>query len=241
MSDLASTWATIAADAMLLDPAAIRATIRSTLDDGLRAASYDGAGGRSADVSSHPERVALNPRRDPSWADLDAIDHHVSRFVTAVAELAIRSHSNGAPEDWDEAVQDAHLLAEMDAIGVLERIPGQKVRRWVEMAGDAIHDLTLIARRHASGRAPTEDEKHWERTNPNDVCSWHLAVHARHRRPRRPGSNVCETCAALVIAGQGARPPAWLLEAEVDREGKPKAWTAALSRWLDELGVVRSA
>ena len=237
---LAETFAGIAADAMLLDLAALRYTIRSTAEDGLRAASYEGPSGRSADSSSVVERQALNPRRDPAWDDLDRLDHLESRFVAAVGELARRSMSRGVPATWDEAVHDAHLLAEMDAVGVLERT-GQKPARWVLVAGDSIHDLEVIARRHApGGRAPTEDEKHWkDGANVNDVCAWHLAIHHRHRRPRRPGTNICDTCATLVTAGQGARPPAWLLEAEVDREAKPKAWTAALSRWLDELGVVR--
>ena len=36
------------------------------------------------------------------------------------------------------------------------------------------------------------------------------------------------------------KPPRWLLEAEVDlRESRPLAWRAALSRCMDELGVVR--
>lgn len=238
VTTIADTFAGIATAAMALDLPALRATIHATVDTGLKAARYDGPGGRSADTSSHPERQALNERPDPSWADLDRISHLEGRFTTAIWELATRSHSGPFPQDWRSARLGAQRLATMDAINVLDRT-GLKPARWVLIAGDAIHDLEIIARRHLSGRAPTEDEKNWERTNPNDLCAWHQAIHDRHKRPRRPGSNVCETCAALVIAGQGARPPAWLLEAEVDRESKPKAWTTALSRWLDELGVVR--
>lgn len=233
---IAETFAGIASAAMALDLSALRATIHATLDDGLRAASYDGPGGRSADVSSHPERAALNPRTDPGFADLDRITFLEQRFVTAIAELARRSHSHGVPRDWDEAVQDAHLLAEMDAVGVLDRT-GQKPARWVLLAGDSVHDLEVIARRHIAGRKPTEDEQNWHDGSANvPVCVWHQAVHERHRRPRLAGKNICAEC-AQVAEWAGQRPPVWFMEAMIDRDAKPKAYDRALSRLADELGV----
>jgi hypothetical protein len=238
VTTIADTFAQIADDAMALDLPALRATIRATADDGLRAASYDGPTARSATVSSHPERAALNPRRDPSWADLDRIDHLEARFTRAIYELATRSHSGPFPTDWRSATLGARRLVTDDSIAVLDRT-GQKPARFVLIAGVSVHDLELIGRRHASGRKPTEDEQNWERTNPNDVCSWHREIHDRHRRPRLPGKNVCQVCADLASL-LGQKPPRWLLEAEVDmREPRPVAWRAALSRCMDELGVVR--
>lgn len=239
MTDHAALFADLAAVALELDVRDLRRQISEGRDDGLRAARYDRSGGRSAEQASAPERWVMEPRRDRTDADLALLASLERSYVTAIAEIAVRSRSGRPCEDWDEAVHDHRLLAEMDAVGVLERIPGEKPAKWVLRAGDALHDLEALARRHAT-RTPTQDEQHWhEGSNVNDVCAWHLAIHQRHRRPRRPGTNICDTCAALVTAGEGARPPAWLLEAEIDREAKPKAWTAALSRWLDELGVRR--
>lgn len=225
MSTLASLWADLAAQAMELDPDAIRTSIRTTVDDGLRAARYDGAGGRSADTSSHPERQALNTRRDPSWADLAAVDHHEARFVTAVAELAIRSHSHGAPETWAEAVKDAHLLAEMDAIGVLERIPGEKPARWVHQAGDALHDLELIARRHLT-RIPTDFDRNHESVN-DATCRNHLRIGASEKRATKM---LCDWCyrhvGDLELAGLGPAvdlqhdPAMWPSEGMLRAEGR---------------------
>lgn len=237
MSDLAQTFATFAGAARLLDPDNIRATIRATIDDGLRAANYDGVGGRSAEVSSHPERVALNPRKDSSWTDLDLIDHHVNRFVTAVAELARRSRSGRPCDDWEEAVRDAHLLAEMDAVSVLDT-SGQRPGRWVHQAGDAIHDITLIRDRHCA-RIPTRTDL---LLSGDPVCLSHARIgdyeHARH------GDLVlCKTCRDLVA--QVARPPEvhkdsdwWpstdLLRehAEMERTGKRADYQRARSEWI---------
>lgn len=192
MSDIAETFRLLVDDALALDPDAIRSTIRSTIDDGLRAARYDGTGGRDADQSSHPERMAIHGRRDPAWADLDLIDHHAERFICAVTELALRSHSRGAPRSWDEAVQDAHLLAEMDAVGILERT-GQRPSRWVHQAGDAVHDLALIGRRHMA-RVPDG----FDRLMSGDpVCLSHARI-GDYERPRHGKLVLCKTCRDLI-------------------------------------------
>lgn len=238
---LAELWHDIAEQAITIDLAALRDTIRSTIDDGLRAIRYDSAGGRSADVSSHPERMALRDRRDPSEDDLRLIDHHESRFVAAVAELAMRSHSRGAPETWDEAVKDAHLLAEMDAIGILERIPGEKPAKWVHAAGDALHDLELIRRRHA-----TRDADDWERSftsdlDDNQCCRVCLRLRLRVKAHAR---GLCQGCWKLsqdsrrhTADGEPVDPPVELIE-EFRRLGNVHgpAWKATRSRWLTSLG-----
>lgn len=241
MSELAQLWSDLLESAMALDPSAVRLEILASRDDGLRAANYDSAGGRSADVSSHPERMALNPCKDRTESDLGRLESLMASYVAAVGAIAVRSRSGVRATTWDGAVKDHNLLDQMGAVGVLERIEGEKPAKWVRRAADALRDLERMADQHA-GRDPTEDEKHWhDGTNVNDVCAWHLAIHQRHRRPRTPGTNICATCQALVLAGEGARPPAWVIEAEIDRGSRPKAWTAALSRWLDELGIARSA
>lgn len=235
MSDIAETFRLLVDDALALDPDAIRSTIRSTIDDGLRAARYDGTGGRDADQSSHPERMAIHGRRDPAWADLDLIDHHAERFICAVTELALRSHSRGAPRSWDEAVQDAHLLAEMDAVGILERT-GQRPSRWVHQAGDAVHDLALIRDRHAS-REARDWEQSWTSGLADEECCRLCLDHVNLRSPRK-AKQLCQMHLRLFNEAGGIDPPQWLTE-EFRRIGSPAGpdWKRARSRWLQSEGV----
>ncbi len=252
----AETFATVVVQAMTLDPHGLTESLLIVHDrlpgsatgseSGIRAARVETCQDQTCPQSDgwdHTHPVPTDPTGDaalrPSESDrdLDAIEHHVGRFVANVAELHARSVSNGPPTTWSQAVQSAGLLVSMGAVDTLETTWGTKaVKRWVTAAGDAIHDLQLIADGHAS-REPSQDEKHWSAgLADEDCCVWHLAIHSRIRRPRSPGKNICPDCCSLAeLLGQ--KPPPWLIEAEIDRAGRPKAWTAALSRCMEELGV----
>lgn len=241
MSDLTRLWDDLDKQAAELDPDALRAVIMESRDDGLRAASYDGASSsRSANRSSHPERIAMSTKRDTTDADLQRLDELVDRYVVAVYEIATRAHSGPFPNDWRSARLGHKRLCDMDAIGVLERLPGLTPSKHIHRAGDCLHDLEVLARRHTA-RNPSRDERDWtDGLGDKDVCAWHLSVHRRYRRPRVPGKNICHDCAA-VSELLGQKPPTWLIEAMIDHGDRPIAWRASLSRAMDELGIVREA
>lgn len=242
-TDLAALWHDLTTTALGFDLAALRATILATVDDGLRAASYDSAGGRSADVSSHPERQALNERRDPTHADLSLLDHHEARYVTSVYEIATRSHTGPFPTDWRSARIGARRLDDMDAIGVLETT-GQKPARWVYAAGDALHDLELLAGRHMARKA-NDYEQAWTSGLADEECCDLCLEHLRLRVPRYRGQ-WCQPHYTLRLDsrnhtpdGQPVDPPGWLSD-ELRRTGGPGPdWKRARSRWLLDLGPER--
>lgn len=236
--NLADLWATLTAQAMAFDLPRLRATIHDTADDGLRAANYEGAGGRSADVSSHPERHALNERRDPTRNDLTLVDHHVCRYIAAVYEIATRSHSGPFPNDWRTARIGAKRLDDMAAIEVLETT-GQRPARWVHQAGDALHDLELLAGRHLARKA-NDHERSWTSGLADEqCCRVCLELGLRIERKAR---GLCQPCLRLKtdLAAElacdiddAADPPPELLEEfrRINNPGGP-AWKAIRSRWI---------
>lgn len=243
---LAHTFTRTLVEARRLDVPALRTTITSTQDDGLRAASYDGPLARSASVSSHPERMALHDRPDRTADDLGLVDHHAARFVGAVYELATRSHSGPFPNDWRTAVIGARRLVAMDAIGVLET-SGQRPARFVHQAGDAVHDLVLIAGRHMR-RVPDDFDK---LLSGDAVCLSHARI-GDYVRPRHGSLVLCRICRDLV--GQVARPTEvhkdsewWpttdLLRehAEMERTGKRADYQRVRSEWIDSHPIQRGA
>lgn len=277
---LACLWHDIAAAALELDmftiagstlsgPAVIRERIMSTHDrlpggsrsseSGIRASRMEpcmdptcpqGAGGWRHD---HPVPVdptgdaAMRPSK--SEADLGALQTALRTFVSAVGDLAALSHSRGTPRTWDEAVTDAVLLDDMDAIDVLES-SGQKPRRWVIRAGDAIHDIELIRDRHCT-RNPNDWERSWtsDVANENDACricrQLGLIVDARRDKGGRDGR--CQGCNRLrkrcavvnnIELDEVPEPPVELIE-ELRRIGSPGSPNdlAARSRWFQEVGA----
>ena len=103
------------------------------VDDGLRAANYDGTRSGS-DRSSHPEKVLASrhpgqfPRDDePDWEDIKgswgnrtdrarddmlALRRATDRALDAIADLNDMCCSRGHPSDWDAALKDAHILCD---------------------------------------------------------------------------------------------------------------------------------
>lgn len=68
---------------------ALRSRITAHVDDGIRAAAYDGDEGHSANPSSHPERQAmkadeLSRKRERDWREADRVSSDAMR---ALAEL----------------------------------------------------------------------------------------------------------------------------------------------------------
>ena len=267
MTHLSDTFAGVVTVAMTLDPDALRDVLLQTHDrlpggtqsseTGVRAPRME----RCTDTDcpegdywdeetrtwqhSHPipndptGDAAMKPSR--SEADLRSVDHLEQRFVDAIGELATRSHSRGRPETWDEAVKDAHLLAEIDAVCVLENTWGAKaVRKWVEQAGDAVHDLELLAGRHAS-REPNDHERTWTSGLADEECC-RVCLQLR-LRVERHARGLCSGCWKLsqdsrehTDDGEPVDPPPELIE-EFRRINNPSgpAWKAERSRWLRSL------
>ena len=182
--------------AMKLDPDAIRDTILATHDrlpgssgtseTGIRAPRMEQCADPNCPQGdwwddetqrwTHSHPIPNDPTGDAamrpseSEADLRRLDIAVQRFVDMVGELAERSHSRGRPETWEEAVKDAHLLVEMDAVTVLEQTWGAKdVRKWVTNAADAVIDIEVIASRHVS-RDPNDHERTWTSGLADEQC-----------------------------------------------------------------------
>lgn len=236
MSDLARLFADLAAVALELDVRDLRSAIEDGRDDGLRAAAYDRSGGRSASTSSHPERTALRPSTDRTDADLRRLAEHEATYVDAIAQIAVRSRSGRPCEDWDEAVHDHNLLVQMDAVGILERIPGENPAKWVRRAGDAISSLEHLADRHRS-RPPKDWERSWTSGLSDEECC-RLCLDHVNLRTEAKAKRLCQMHLRLYNEAGEVDPPEWLTE-EYRRIGSPSgpAWKAARSKWLQSEGV----
>jgi len=236
MTDHAALFADLAAVALELDVRDLRRQIAEGRDDGLRAARYDRSGGRSAEQASAPERWVMEPRRDRTDADLALLASLERTYVAAIAEIAVRSRSGRPCEDWDEAVHDHQLLAEMDAVGVLERIPGEKPAKWVLRAGDALHDLSRLADQHLS-RAPKDWERSWTSGLSDEACC-RLCLEHVNLRTEAKAKRLCQMHLRLFNEAGEVDPPEWLTQ-EYRRIGSPSGpdWKRARSRWLQSEGV----
>lgn len=238
--NLAEMWSELVDQAMELDPDQIRRSILATRDDGLRATSYDGPRVMGGTVDSHPERLAMHPPTDHTDADLRLLDSLVGSYVQAVAEIAARSRSGRPCATWEEAVKDHHLLDQMDAVSILERI--ESPRRWVLKAGDALHDLARLERRH-SRRVPDPVDL---MLTGDPVCLSHARI-GDYERPRHGGLVLCKTCRDLVAAVAEPTevhkdsmwwPPVELLRehAHMERTGVRAEYRRLRAEWISGLG-----
>ena len=257
--DHADIWRQAMRRARSLNPAALADRIQAGADIGLRAVRYDATG----------SRTTFTPCDDPEHCDdgPDEHSHMVSSDPTGNAATRTR-HSDGANDDL-RRLEQARVDFIAGAAVVLDWVCGQMPDTWADVVATnaelmpgsvqagldvdhrhllppaiakvdrSVSTVAAIARDHLP-RDPSHDERNWTAgLADEDCCAWHLAIHRRYRRPRLPGKNICADCVHLVLLAEGSKPPTWLLEAEVDRESKPKAWHAALGRWLDELGIPR--
>lgn len=253
----AETWQQAMRRARALDPSRIAASIVQSAPNGLRATSYDHDGGRSSRVEcnesdcedgppgTHSHHVVNDPtgnaatrgrHKDAGADDLLRLDRAATSFVQS-ANGVLWWVCGDTATTWQGVVRlNAKLMPGTVQAG-LDVDDDYRLPPAITKVDRAVSEVERIAREHQT-REPSEDEKHWEHTNPNDLCSWHQAIHERYRRPRVSGLNICQSCVALAeLLGQ--KPPQWLIEAQVDYEGRPMAWRAALSRCMDELGIVR--
>lgn len=258
----ADVWHAAMKRARQLDLDRIAAAIAQSAPSGLKAARYDSDGGRTSRVECRDEgcpdgkpgthshhvvndptgnQATRGPGRDDTTRDRVALELARVQFI-GYAGAVIRRVSSERPENTWQSIRAANSAMPKGTVQAaldLRQIPGLPAA--IAKVDAATLTVETIAKRYQS-RDPSEDEKHWDNReyNDNSVCAWHLAIHRRYRRPRVDGLNICDTCRYLSDLLE-QKPPQWLLEAEVDREAKPKAWTAALSRCMDELGIVRES
>jgi len=260
-SSLADTWHEAMRRARTLDPSRITAHIVASANTGLCAVRFDTEGSRTTSVPcDDPERCDEGP-----WDH----SHHIARS-DPTGNAAVSNSTTGSDTDDLRRLSIAHHDFLVAAGIVLDWVSGKRPTTWagvlmvnarlmpgtvqagldvddtyalppaIRSADRAVSAVASIARDHLP-RDPSQDEKHWTAgLADEDCCAWHLEIHRRYRRPRMPGKNICQSCCDLAILG-GTKPPRWIREAEVDREGKPKMWQQSLGRWLDELGVDRAS
>ena len=271
MTRTATLFADITTAAMQLDPAELRATLLATHDrlpggtrsseTGVRAPRMEVCTDPSCPegdwwdddaatwAHSHPipndptGDAAMRPSR--SEADLRTLDYYVARYITAVDWIARRCHSGPFPTDWRTAALGAQRLVRDDMLPALEQTWGAKdVSRWVMAAGDAVHDIELIACRHLPRQA-SEWEQHWTSGLADEDC---CRVHLRLEPPQRTevkAKGLCQQCGRLKadaadILGcdfdQAPDPPRELLETyrRINNPSGP-AWKAERSKWLQTL------
>lgn len=257
----AQTWHDALERAGHLDPVKIEGRIMSEADNGLRAQAFDATGGgRTTRVpcddpehcddgtEPHSHLVTSDPTgnaatsRHRAWEpiELHKLNRAVSQFIHA-ANGVLWWVCGDTATSWAGVVRiNARLLPGTIQAG-LDVDEQRHLPRVIDKVDRAVSEVAYIAASHQA-RNPSQDERHWtDDLADEQVCAWHLELHRRYRRPRVGGTNCCASCLQLAeVLGQ--KPPRWLLEAEVDlRESRPMAWRAALSRCMDELGVVRSA
>ena len=256
----AATWADAMRRARALNPERIAAYVAEGSDTGLRASRYDAQGSRTTRVpcddhercddgpEPHSHLAVSDPTGNAATKgiragtdDLRHLSRAVSDFVNAAGEV-LEWVAGRNPTSWagvlldDAGLQPGTIRAGLDVDDSYVLPP------LIADVDRAVATVSGIARDHQP-RAATQDEQHWTAgLADEDCCAWHLQVHPRYRRPRVAllhGQGICQDCLALYDLGESSRPPEWVLAAEVGRMSKPKAWHAALGRWLDDLGIPR--
>ena len=268
MTNTPEIFAHVAADARRLDPDHIRATIVATHDrlpggtssseTGVRAARMETCTDRSCPSHElgydHSHPVPNDPTGDAamkpsaSEADLRDLDAAVGRFITAIDELARRSHSGPFPRDWRSAVLGAKRLVTDDMIPAVERIWGaKKTRQWVVTAGDALHEIEMIAGRHVA-RDPNDHERSWTSGLADEQCC-RVCIKLGLRVAWQDGGagGLCQGCYRLrkraaqennLDPDDVGDPPETLIE-ELRRIGSPGSVQDrnARSRWFADVGA----
>lgn len=258
---LAEVWRDAMRRARALDPDRIARAIVERADTGIRATTYDRDGGRSAnapcddpacsdgpDPHSHPTvpdptgTAALRKRTDDGTRDLQVLQSESQRFVMHAA-VVIEYVSGDTPRSWKDVLALNSRLMPGSVQAGLDVDEERVLPHAISQVAAAVDRVERIAHEHLP-RDPSEDERWWTSDlSDEQCCSWHLAVEpkGRYRRPKRSPWPCCQDCLALVLLAKGTQPPQWLIEAEVERLAKPRAWTQALGQWLSELGLAETA
>lgn len=240
-------------------PEAIWRAILATADDGLRAANYEArvrGGGATAvedpdtgeTYSIHlttTERTALRDRHDDQGEGL-ILSRARERFIDAIAALNAICVDAGAPDSWDDATKDAHILYET---GVLQAAidTGRDVMGWINQTENAVRDVRGVHDRHMP-HTPSDTDR---LINGDPICLSHARI-GDYERPRHGKLHICKTCYDLLAkvgnpAEQHHDPHAWppidLLRehADMERTGRRKDYRTELNLWLERRGARRSA
>lgn len=135
------------------------------VDDGLRAANYDGERG-GATTATHPERVLAQRhpdqfpnddhpdgwetvkgkwggRTDRAADDLLALRRATDRVLDAISSLNAECCDAGTADDWDEALQHAHLLANAGYVTAALDV-GRHIDHWLLRFAYAIDTVRAI-------------------------------------------------------------------------------------------------
>lgn len=198
---LAERWTAAAnASTEISTPSEIVAHIRiaDAPDDGLRASSYEARVRIGHLADSHPERMALDPRptvRVLEWWKRDdelAVARQGLRFIDAISAINAERDA-GTADTWDEAVTDAHLMAELH--------DGEFIRTAIDLADDmtpfhatigAVDKLTKLAHRWGCPHIATIQE----RLRHPDVCLSHARIDTE--RPVCGLLVLCKMCRDLI-------------------------------------------
>lgn len=258
---LAAKWATAMRQARDLDPDRMSTAIQQQADNGLRATRYDRTAPSTSVPCDEPERchdgpdphshlttsdptgqAALHPRRqDPTREILADLNRASIAFVES-ANVVLDFVAGDTRSTWVGIVhRNAQLMPGTVQAG-LDVDDERILPAAITATAMAVATVAGIAKRHLP-RQPTIDERHWTSgLADEDCCALHLTIapQGHYRRPRATGSKMCADCVSLVMLADGKLPPPWLIEAEVERLAKPRAWTTALGRWMDELGLAAS-
>lgn len=201
MSTLAERWiAAVNAAVELSAPSEIVANIRTAdaPDDGLRAASYEPRTKSGHLADSHPERLALDPKRTPAIRDSWKRDDEIAvaraglAFIDAVSAINA-TRDAGTADTWDEAIRDANTLAELHG--------GNHIASAIDTADDlepyhdtirAVKQLTRLAHRWGCPHIATIQE----RLQHPDVCLSHARIGTE--RPVCGRLVVCKMCRDLI-------------------------------------------
>lgn len=254
----ADTWRIAMRRARTLEPDRIAAAIVASADTGLRASRYDSDGVRTSRIpchehetcedgpDPHSHHVTNDPtgnaatrgrRDDTGTADLRRLDAAVLTMIRH-AGIVLEWVCGEDPDNWAGVVATNAKLMPGTVQAGLDVDDDYRLPPAIAAVARAVDVVERIASDHLP-RTASQDEQHWTAgLADEDCCQWHLEVHRRYRRPRVGafrGERICADCMTLVLVGDD-RPPAWLIEAEVDRLGKPRPWQVALGRWIDELG-----
>jgi hypothetical protein len=209
------------------------------VDDGLRAASYDGDRVTGGTSGSHPERMLavrnpdMFPRDNPEHPesrekaprtrgngnrasdDLYRLSKASERIVEAVSSLLAEVLDTGCPDlteyAWDDAIKDAHLIAEHNNGETFTAAVdlGRHVIKWVDRFTNAVDTVRAIRdswMAHDPSQGLAESNQAW--------CRPHLRIDIKRKRV---SAVCCQQCWRDIQDLEQ-------LGAPVDLQRDPKNW-----------------
>ena len=241
-------FATTAAKAMLLDPRHIADTIQDTASTWPGGSSGEpvSGGGTSDPTATTAISRLTSTRRDTDASDLAQLGRSVDAAVRAVATIASRCRAGKPPQDWHQAVKDAHLMAEL-------RIVQSALDVGVEIGRPVFdfHDAVLTIQRIHDGHCAHLPDATAKLATGDPICLSHARI-GDYDRPRWRNHHVCRTCHDLLAEiGNPSElhndPDAWpaveLLRehADMERTGRRVDYRRERTAWIESRTRRRSA